>query len=60
MESGKLPMQIMQKDPTKGCFYITCLLIFMQNILPIMCHIFLLFLNQFLLIVVFYCNFLTQ
>ena len=46
MESRKLPMQVMQKVPTKGCFYITCLLIFMQIILPIMRHVFLLFLSN--------------
>ena len=46
MESRKLPMQVMQMVPTKGCFYIICLLIFMQNILPIILHIFLLFLSN--------------
>ena len=45
MESRKLSMQVMQKVPTKSCFYITCLSIFMQNILPIIRHIFLSFLS---------------
>ena len=46
MEYRQFPMQVMQKVPAKGCFYITCLLIFMQNVLPIIRHIFLLFLSN--------------
>ena len=46
MGSRKLLMQVMQKVPTEGCFYITCLFIFMQNILPIIRHIFLSFLSN--------------
>ena len=35
------------KGSYQGYFYITCLLTFMQNILPIIRHIFPLFLSQF-------------
>ena len=53
MESRELSMQVMQKVLTTSWFFIT----FMQHILSYLSHI---FICQFYIGFVFYCNFLTQ
>ena len=58
MESRKLSKQVMQKILTTSWFFRTCLLIFMQHILPYLSHIFFNF--KLVLSLIRYCNFLTS